>query len=410
MTHPQETPVIGRQPSTVCRICRSPQLRFAVDFGNLAITNQFVSEGGPAAFRQPMSWQECVRCGTVQLAEVPPVDQLRCRFPWLTYREPEGHLDELAMTIGRDFALKEDSRVIGFTKDDLPLMRRLGFQNSILPNPHDDLGISQTPFGVETIQSHLTVDICRQIALNYGKADLLIARYVLEHAQDGAEFLNACRELLNTGGLLVIEVPDSAQAFRDLDVTVLWDEHVFYFTEQTLKRSLQVAGFQLRQFHRIRDSMEDRLVWIGQAGTPTMNDVWVDLSEIDADLQHFQRGWLERRRLFRIWAENIQDSGGKLAVFGAGHRACTLIDATATSDCIDCIIDDTSEKQKVRFPAGELPIYGSAALVDRGITCCLLAVNPEVENRIIDRNAAFLAGKGTFVSCYPRSPRALRLS
>lgn len=63
---------------TACRICRSPELRFVIDFGNLAITNQFVSPSGEPAFRHPMSWQECTACGVVQLGHVPPIDQVRC--------------------------------------------------------------------------------------------------------------------------------------------------------------------------------------------------------------------------------------------------------------------------------------------------------------------------------------------
>ena len=76
-----------------CRVCRSAHPRFVTDFGNLAITNQFIADEQETAFRQPISWHECGSCGVVQLSEPPPLEQLRNEFPWLVYREPEGHLD-----------------------------------------------------------------------------------------------------------------------------------------------------------------------------------------------------------------------------------------------------------------------------------------------------------------------------
>lgn len=395
----------------VCRVCRSPRLQFITDFGSLAITSQFVTEGGTAAYRQPMSWHECLDCSVVQLTDVPPVDQIRCRFPWLTYREPERHLGDIAQALLRVAGRQDNHFVVGLAKDDLPLMQRLGQNGSILIDPIHDLEISTDNFGVETIQSRWTVEHARRAVEKYGSAGILIARYVLEHAHDAHEFLLACRTLLASDGILVIEVPDCSQAFRDLDVTVLWEEHSLYFTESSLQRTLAACGFELLHFQRVPDGMEDRLVWIGRPATIRQLVPADDRpSGTDSDVRHFAINWPGRRAAIHSWAESIQQDHGRLAVFGAGHRACTLIDTTNISQFIHCMLDDTKEKQQLKFPAGNLPIYGSAALVDRKITHCLFALNPEVEDRIVERNAPFVNAGGTFVSCYARSPRAQRFS
>lgn len=393
-----------------CRVCRSSRLQFIADFGSLAITNQFVSEEGVLAYRQPMSWHQCLDCRVVQLTDVPPVDQIRCRFSWLTYREPEQHLDETAAAVLRLAKPQTDDRVIGLTKEDLPLMNRLGPRATFMVDPVCDLKIADKSFGVETIQSRWTVERARQVLQRSGAADILVARYVLEHAHDAAEFLAACRTLLKPNGILVIEVPDCAAAFREADVTVLWEEHAQYFTEQSLQRAMALAGFEMLHFQRVTDPMEDRLVWIGRpVNSSPMDHSFELVQNNDADLKAFQSKWAQRRQAFRSWAESIRRDHGRLAVFGAGHRACTLIDSTNIAEFIDCIVDDTKEKQQLKFPAGELPIYGSAALVERGIRCCLLVVNPGVEDRIIERNSQFIASGGFFVSYYPGSSRALRL-
>ena len=393
-----------------CRVCRSKQTRFVTDFGELAITNQFVTSVDRPAFRQPISWHECGHCGVVQLTDTPPLEQLRHEFPWLTYREPEGHLDSTATDLISVAEMKPQHRIAGLSQDDWPLLKRLRTYSVQLFDPVLDLGITCSHYGMETVQVQWTVERAHRLAQKYGAFDVMIARYALEHAHDAAEFLAACHELLVPEGILVVEVPDCSQAVRDSDVTVVWEEHVLYFTEQTLLQGLSAAGFETLHFQRVPDPLEDRLVWIGRrTGTKTFENAASKTLSTDPDVKWFAEQWPQKREAIRAWAENIRREGGQLALFGAGHRACTLIDIMGLAEFLDCVIDDSAEKQAFRFPVGCLPIRGSAALLDREISCCLFAVNPGVEDRIVSRNSEYVAKGGTFVSCYPSSSRALRL-
>ena len=393
-----------------CRVCRSAHPRFVTDFGELAVTNQFITNGDKPVFRQPISWHECSHCGVVQLTETPPLEQLRHEFPWLVYREPEGHLDTTAADLIRVADLQPHHRIVGLSQDDLPLLKRLQTGTVQLLDPVQDLGITCRHYGMETVQAQWTVDRARRLVRKYGSFDVMVARYALEHAHDAAEFLAACHEMLVPGGILVIEVPDCSQAFRDLDVTVVWDEHVLYFTEQTLLQGMSAAGFETLHFQRVPDPMEDRLVWIGRSTHSTKAEVPpTAITLTDPVVGRFAVEWPKQRKAIRAWAGNIRKDGRRLAVFGAGHRACTLIDIMGLSEFLDCVIDDSAEKQAYRFPVGGLTILGSAALLDREISCCLFAVNPGVEDRIVSRNSEYVASGGTFVSCYPSSSRVLRL-
>ena len=393
-----------------CRVCRSSQVRFVSDFGELAITNQFVANGGKPAFRQPISWHECSRCGVVQLTETPPLEQLRHEFPWLVYREPEGHLDSTVADLIQVSDFGPHDRIVGLSQDDEPLLKRVQIGTVQLLDPVTDLGITRSHYGMETVQAHWTVDRARRLAQKYGSFEVMVTRYALEHAHDAAEFLAACHEMLVPGGILMIEVPDCSQAFRDLDVTVVWEEHVLYFTERTLLQGLSAAGFETLHFQRVPDPLEDRLVWIGRTVPKSNGENTATITTFaDPDVRRFAEQWPQQREAIRTWAEEIRREGRHLAVFGAGHRACTLIDIMGLAEFVECVIDDSAEKQAFSFPAGGLPIQGSAALLDRQISCCLFAVNPGVEDRIVSRNSEYASRGGTFVSCYPRSTRALRL-
>ncbi len=47
----------------------------------------------------------------------------------------------------------------------------------------------------------------------------------------------------------------------------------------------------------------------------------------------------------------------------------------------------------------------SDALVNEGIGLCLLGVNAENEEKVINRHQSFVARRGQFVSMHPPSPR-----
>lgn len=391
-----------------CRLCRSTQLQMVTDFGRLSMTSQFVPDDGPAPYLQAISWQQCGTCGVVQLTEAPPLEQIRPRFDWMAYREPDSHLPQSAGDLVREGELEDSHRVFGLSDEELPLLKRLGIPRIQVLDPRQDLGITLPRFGRETIQANWTVERARQAAERYGRADAFIALYSLEHTHDAAQFLAACREFLKPGGILLVEVPDCARAFRQVDLTVIWEEHTLYFTEGSLQSGLQAAGFERLHFRRVPGLIEDQLVWIGRSGNVPELPGSADAANCEDGVQHFASQWPHRREAFRKWAAGIRAAKGRLAVFGAGHRACTLIDVTGLAEFVDCVIDDAPEKQTLRFPTGRLPICGSASLVDRGITDCLLVVNPEVEDRIVSRQQEFLARGGRFVSCYPGSSRALR--
>ncbi|HWW85835.1 MAG TPA: hypothetical protein VNZ26_19695, partial [Vicinamibacterales bacterium] len=97
-----------------------------------------------------------------------------------------------------------------------------------------------------------------------------------------------------------------------------------------------------------------------------------------------------------------------IALFGAGHLACTFVSVFDVADSIDCIIDDNPHKRGLYMPGSRLPIVGSAALLERDVSLCLLSLNPIGEEKVVSKNEAFVARGGVFASIFPASPRAMR--
>ena len=101
-------------------------------------------------------------------------------------------------------------------------------------------------------------------------------------------------------------------------------------------------------------------------------------------------------------------SGGRIALFGAGHLACTFVSVFGVAESIEFIIDDNPHKRGLYMPGSHLPIVGSAALLEDDITLCLLSLNPIGEEKVIGNNQAFVDRGGVFASIFPASARAMR--
>src|SRR5437762_9829794 len=177
--------LLGKSMDT-CRLCARPGIRDRLDFGPQALRNRFLRSPGEPEYAHPLALGVCRSCGVLQLADPPPVEELRPRFGWLRYNEPEGHLDDLAGALAKLHGVTPQSAFAGLTyKDDSTLARlnRLGFARW-RPDPHVDLGIADPFAGIESVQEKLTPATADALAAKFGRPDVLVVRHVLEHAHD----------------------------------------------------------------------------------------------------------------------------------------------------------------------------------------------------------------------------------
>lgn len=384
-----------------CRGCGEALIPL-LDLGPQPVCNRFLKDAGQEEFRQNLTLAQCGACALVQLEEPMPVAEVVARYDWITYREPEGHLDGLAETIVKLPGLSKTSAIGAVTyKDDTLIDRldRLGFKNHWRLDARSDLGIADPRAGLETIQERLTKNPAQN---RRGGADLLIVRHILEHAYDSYAFASALKNLVKPGGYLLFEIPDNARCFETCDYGAIWEEHVLYFTKETFKSFLALAGFEMAEFHVYPYPMEDSLVAIVKAATPSMPRAPAPREKQRAET--YVRGLTETAAKFK--AVLARYPRGKTALFGAGHRSAAFINLLGLKDSIGMVIDDDVNKKGLFMPGSRLPIVGSAALLEKEIALCLLNMSPESEQKVVAKNKAFVDRGGRFVSIFPESVHA----
>lgn len=396
-----------------CLLCGKPAVEELIDFGRHAVCNRFLETASEQESPIPLGVGVCHGCGVVQLLAPPAVDAIKPRVDWLTCNEPEGHLDDLAADIA---ALSDISpataSICGVSfKDDslLDRLRKLGFTNTRRLDPRADLGIHDACAGIETVTAHLTPERVLASAKRTGPADVVIARHIFEHAADPRRFAAALVELMAPDGYLIIEIPDCSKALAVADYTTIWEEHSLYFTPMTFHRGMESLGFEIQTTACIPYTLENSLIAVmKRAHSPAAerHDVRGLAGEIDRARQ-FAAGFDRRRTDVVHHLETFRRHRGRIAIFGAGHLACTYINLFALEGLIDCVLDDNPRKVGLFMPGSRLPIKHSQTLADPGIAMCLLSVGAGGERAIIERHAAFVARGGLFRSIFPASGIAL---
>ncbi len=382
-----------------CRICKGsvlPQL----NLGLQPICNRFLASPLGAEYKHSLKTGLCQQCGIMQLVDPFPAEELQPRVDWITYNEPEGHLDALAEQLNR--LLPPNSFILGVSfKDDSTLerLRKKGHRTKRLELA-SDLEINNQGAGVETIQRRLTVDRARNLRQKYEKADAIIVRHILEHVYDISQFLQAIKELLKPEGYAIFEVPDCTKQFEMLDYSMLWEEHLVYFTPETYRSCFSVHGFNIKQLDIVPAVMENSLVAICEPAVSHGTSFYqpsfpAHLTEEIQRVQMFTNS-------FPAVKESVQEffAKRKIAIFGAGHTSCLLINIFELP--LLCVIDDNPHKKGLFMPGSRIPICGSEAL--GSYNCCVLCVNHAVEEKIVAR---YRDGAMKFLSFCPASDYSL---
>lgn len=393
--------------------CSEHTIQPLLNAGLQPVSNRYLRSRLDEEVMYPLVIGQDEKSGVVSLITPFPPQELVPKFDWISYNEPEPHLDHTVDFLIRLQGVTEKSVVGGITfKDDTSLSRfaRRGFKTWRL-DIHDDLDIVEKGAGAESIQAAFKTPKAHKITEKYGHADILIVRHILEHVYDLVEFTSALKLLTSDNGYIVFEIPDCTRSLELFDYTMLWEEHLYYFTPVTLKIMLDVCGFELIRFENYDYPFENSMV----AVTCVNDQQTVKIAEEPLQIElvrgaQYAKNLEVYRQRLRKYFTDYHQINGKIAVLGAGHLACMFIWLFQLQEDIECVIDDNPNKQGLFMPASRLPILPSHALLEQNISLCLLGLNPMNEEKVIANNKAFTRKGGRFLSIFPASPRALHRS
>lgn len=397
-----------------CCVCESSAIITLLDLGIQPICNRYIKcleekyNRPEEEYKHPLVLGLCKACGLIQLLNPVSATELIPKYSWVTYREPEDHLDRvMEMLLGLP-NLNKESSICGISFKDVTLLERFkqkGFKKVIQLNPREDLDVRNNQKGAETIQCALNTKTASSIVKKKGKFDLVIIRHLLEHAYNVKEFILAARILVKDTGYVMFEVPSSTKLLEHFDYSCIWEEHLVYFTAETFKNCLSSGRFLVHNFECFPFSIEDCLVAIVKPNEKDDKKIPEEETlkkENDRALSFSTEFQKKKNTLITLFSE-INKTHGKIVFFGAGHNACIFINIFGIKNNIACLIDDNKNKQGYLMPGSHLPIVSSSELINKNIKLSIFSLNPDIEKKIVEDEKEFRNKGGTFLSICPTS-------
>lgn len=235
-------------------MCGSRRLVRILDLGMHPFADTFVpaarlSEPDPA---YPLACDLCRTCGHVQAACVTrPDDRYFGRHAY-SYTSSNSafsrrHWTAFARDVLARIALPARAFIVEVGSNDGFLAAQLQRRG------HRVLGVDASPFMARLAAGRrVRTNVClfgkaaaTAIRTRHGRADLLIANNVVNHADVPRDFVAGVASLLPPGGWFVFEQPYWLAGIRAGKFDQVYHEHVSYFTLKALQRLLAAAGFTI---------------------------------------------------------------------------------------------------------------------------------------------------------------------
>jgi SAM-dependent methyltransferase len=327
-------------------------------------------------------------------------------------REP--HIDKLVAALKP--LLDREARILDVGCNDGKFLRHLlaaGWENIAGLEPTRNTSEKAMRQGFTVHQQSLNYEVARQLTRDRGLWDCVSLRQVLEHICDLQDFGRSLNLLLDMNGILVIEVPDSRTNMVGFDYA-LWEEHVNYFTPETLGAFLHAHGFEpidsyVSLFSGVCLTVIARKVTdLDQDATEKAS---LPTEELRIQTDNFH-SWADQYEGFRTRVQDeieIHCDAGQIVLYGVGSRSSNFINIMGVASLVSFAIDDQPQKQNRFMPSSGIPILSTAEASPRmreSEVFALLGVNGENEDALLD--ASELLREGTHASVLPPSRRLLK--
>jgi 2-polyprenyl-3-methyl-5-hydroxy-6-metoxy-1,4-benzoquinol methylase len=364
-----------------CRLCGHSSLSLLVDLGNQPIAHRLL-EKPETEFKHALKVDYCQVCGLGQISDPIPPEILYkgynyCFSSW----KPEPHREtELNLIC----AHKQNSKIFEIGCNDGLFLEQLKLRGQSVC-----VGLEPNTFAAEiarekrkltVYETFLDETTCQKALATYGKFDLVMARQVLEHVSDINLFFKCINLLLAEDGMVFIDVPNVGPGLKVGDCTIVWEEHVNYFTENVLTYALDRFGFAPVAFDKFNYSGGTLAVL---ARRKTAADKFDAPSEPNPLARDFGERVARYQRKLTAALKQARRSFDNIVIYGVGCRACTLINGLELGKLIDFAVDDQVERQNKLMPGSQLPIRSPHTLTEPGKkSLVILAVNQENEAKV----------------------------
>jgi SAM-dependent methyltransferase len=358
-----------------CVISNAPVTKI-LDFGQHAYADTFIAENqlnlSEPVF--PLQLYLSSESGGIQLGYA---SDAKDRYNLYSYsytssnsKTARDHWDEYATTIKSKFNPK--GLVVEIGSNDGYLIKQFqedGVTALGVDSSKDMCKISKAA-GVNTVKGLFNIELADKLEYKHGRASLIIANNVFNHANDPIDFAVGVTHLLDKEGLFVFEVPYWASMVESgRFVDMVYHEHISYFTVKSVWNLLQQVGMTIVDYDVV-DYHGGSLRVIAKMDTGNGMPVLIQsaieketamglfsykfYNKLQTKFEQQRNEWL--RKFYQILAD---EPNAVIIGVGAAAKANTWLNwHKLDKTLLHCITDASEFKQGKYTPLSRIPIKG----------------------------------------------------
>jgi SAM-dependent methyltransferase len=347
------------------------------------------AEDGP---HTPMQLRSCPHCGHIQLANAVDPALLYAVYPRVESVQADPHLSGLAARLAAG-VVDRTGYCIEIGCGGGAFLQQLAQATGLRPVGVDAAAncvAAASARGIEVVQGWFGPDLAHSLRNQLGPARLVVARHVLEHVADTHEFLASLRHLCGPESIVVIETPDFAWAEAHADFTSFTEQHLSYFSRESLGVVLRRSGLQPQEWSVVPNRWSDALLVLATPVEPSASPL-ASPTLRRPDPTPF------RVALKTLSARLTQLAGeGPIGLFGACCRAANLVNYSGLANTRSwLVVDDNSNFWTLNLGGTNLPIASPTELSIRGVRHCLICASG-YEDAIQQRHSDYTQAGGNF--------------
>jgi SAM-dependent methyltransferase len=256
--------------------------------------------------------------------------------------------------------------------------------------------------GIETLNTLFSASVGESVAFSHGRASLIMANNVFNHANDPVDFARGAAKLLDINGVFIFELPYWLSMVKSGRFTdMVYHEHISYFTIKSAWNLLQSAGLEIVDFE-IVDYHGGSIRVVAQHDTgrgmiEKVKDAIQQETEVGLfDLQMYsalQKKFEKQRAswLIDFYEFKYKNPDAVIIGVGAAAKANTWLTWHGINKThLHCITDASEHKQGKYTPLSRIPILSDEEFarhnnpyalvlswnIGQGLKDAILSINP----------------------------------
>jgi SAM-dependent methyltransferase len=251
-------------------------------------------------------------------------------------------------------------------------------------------------FRQEHLQNHIS-NYNKKITNDF-KFDLIIMSKILEHAEEPSKLIINLKKFLKNSGKILIDVPDTENCFRTINISTIWVEHLYYFNKYSLTSFFERINFKtifIKKFFRIQES---DLYGLFELSKNKIKKKQYYFKKNQFLFKNFKKNFNKTIEAIKLKMLSLKK---KIFFLGCGHNLLIFLRLCNLQNKIYKIIDDNKNKIN-KYPINICTkIVSTKYLFKMKNPIIVTSTQPELDIKI--KNKLIKKNNGKFFSIFPTS-------